>query len=196
MNKKIIFALILVIMLLCGITALVTIGAESDVDEKPKGFSFKMTLSTQGEEDAVFMGIVLGDDMRLESKIHGIETVILSSSGKLYALTPAIKIAQELDYLSPPKINEEGWSKWLAEQGRVNPLTFARLVGFQQQDGKIKFGAADSVEAVFKEGKLTKLIFSSPDRKKIITYTYSEYREDKNIGPEKFKIPEDYKILT
>ena len=89
------------------------------------GSTFTLTMQSPGQDNVVFTGSVLGDDMKLAAKIGGIETVDLLSDGKLYVLTPAIKTAREIDNPDPvPPKDSADWTSWLLEPGRNKPDHF------------------------------------------------------------------------
>jgi len=171
-----------------------TAEAQTRPDEAA-GVTFKLTMSTPGRDAAEFTGIALGDDCRLTGVVGGIQSVTLLTGGKLYWLTPAIKTAREIENPSPPGRDEGGWPAWLAEFGRVNPLSFAGLVGLEEDvDGQVRIGENNRIDLRFDSGRLVSLSFPAEGREGSITYTYSDFQSDADIGEDDFALPDDYAL--
>ena len=161
------------------------------------GFTFSMTMQSPGQDDAIYAGASLGDDMSLKGKVGEIETITLLSSGKLYVLTPAIRTARELENPDSPPTERDSadWSDWLAEPGRVNPLKFAEVIGEEPEatlSDQVRFGAGSRIEAKFEDGRLVRLTFPSPSGEGSVVYTYGDFTPDPDLKPEDFQVPSDY----
>jgi hypothetical protein len=159
------------------------------------GFTFSMTMQSPGQDDAIYAGASLGDDMSLKGKVGEIETITLLSSGKLYVLTPAIRTARELENPDSPPTERDSadWSDWLLEPGRVNPLKFAEVIGEEPDlTDQVHFGAGSRMEAKFESGRLVRLSFPSPSGEGDVVYSYSDFTEAPDLKPEDFQVPSSY----
>ena len=193
MPQRISLIVVLVLAVVLAVVAFMMLPS-SRGQEASGGYSFTMTMASPGQDDVVFSGNVLGGDMSLRGRVGGIETVDLLTGGKLYLLTPAIRTAKELDNPDPPGRNTDDWPEWLLEPGRVNPLTFASVLGEDSdKNGQVNFGADGKVEAVFDHGKLGELHFPSPSDGGTITYTYSDFEQDASLTKADFEVPEGYR---
>lgn len=160
------------------------------------GVGFNMIMTAPGRNPVEFTGLAMEDNIRLEGVIGGIETVTLLADGTLYSLTPAIKTFSELDNPPPPSMNSSGWTDWLIEPGRINPLTFAGLIGEDSDvDGRISAGNDDGVEFAFDSGRLTSVRFPGARGNGVVSYTYSDFETDADISGADFRIPDDYTSL-
>jgi len=156
------------------------------------GTRFAMVMETP-DRTVEFKGAALGEDCSLTGVVGGIETVILLTGGKLYTLTPAIKTASEIDIPDPPDVDAARWPEWLTEPGRVNPLTFAKLIGLTDDfNGKKAIGEGETVGLEFTSGVLDCICFPNPEGEGTITYTYTDFESDPGIKSEDFAIPPDY----
>ena len=175
-------------MMLAG--GLILPGSAAD---ESAGYRFTLTISSQGIDPVVLDGAVLGDKVLLRGDVQGIETKYLLTQDCLYILTPAIHSATEVENIDPPSRNSGDWSEWLLEPGRVNPLTFAGMIGEDSdKDGSVDFGRDGAVEAVFDTGRLTRLSFPSPSDETSIVYSYTDFMEDPDLSASDFEVPEGY----
>jgi hypothetical protein len=188
--KRTIGILLLLTALAVGSSAILITASSADQNS---GYRFTMTMANPGQDNVTFSGSALGGDLSLKSKIGAIETIDLMSGGKLYILTPAIQTARGLDNPAPPSSDSSGWPSWLIEPARVHPLTFAGIIG-QQSDvkGEVLFGSDGKISANFESGRLVLLKFPSPSGKGTVTYTYSDFKEDKALQASEFEVPANY----
>ena len=188
-GKRLIISGIVVAGLLIVVTAGIVLG-QSDT-----GYRFTMELDSPGRDAVTFDGTALGPDVRLEGQVGGIASAMLQSRGDLFILTPAIMTAREVENPDPPVADEAGWSDWLIEPARVNPINFAALLGEDPAvDGQVQFGSGRSCQAGFEEGKLVQLRFPSPSGEGNITYTYSDIEADEDLSADEFRVPSDYLV--
>jgi len=151
-----------------------------------------MTLDSTGRDSVEFQGAALADNLRLAGRVGGIESVILNRSGTIYVLTPAIKTFREIENPSPP-LDTGNWPEWLIEPGRINPFSFAGLVGLNDAvSGRRTLGDSGDVEATFDDGFLTSISFPVLSGDGNITYSYSGVETDDDVTAGLFEVPEDY----
>ena len=199
-TKFAIIALVAFVLLLGLITVrqnMFLFSAKTEAAEKipfPKSLGFTLTIKAPDQDPAVFQGLASGEKMRLEGKISGIAAVTLLIDSKIYALTEAIKTAREIENPPVPKTDDAGWTDWLTEPGRVNPLDFAVRIGKDREfDGQAKL-AGGKVIAIFDHGILSKISFPSTESDSNIEYVYGAVVKNPEIPESSFDIPKEYKI--
>ena len=164
-------------------------------EDEEVGVRFTMTMEAPDRDAVEFDGAALGEDFGLTGVVGGIATRTILTGGKLYALTPAIKTAREVDNPPPPARDEDGWAEWLIEPGRINPVTFDARIGLRSDfDGETSLGDTESVAAIFDHGKLASIEFHVPPQEGTISYTYSDYEDDDSITANDFRVPDDYML--
>ncbi|MFH1676566.1 MAG: hypothetical protein ABIC40_06030 [bacterium] len=204
MNRQLKFAVIALgsAVILLGIATLLQnpslFSVKSQAAEKipfPTALSFTLTIKAPGQDPAVLQGLSSVGNMRLEGKIGGIATVNLLKDSKLFALTEAIKTAREIENPPLPKTDDPGWTEWLTEPGRVNPLNFAVQIGKDREfHGQVKL-AGGKVTAIFDHGILSNISFPLPESDSNIEYAYGGIVKNPEIPEGYFDIPKDYMVM-
>ncbi len=153
---------------------------------------FVMSMSSPGRDAVEFQGAAMGSNFRLAGRVGGIESVVLNRNGTIYVLTPAIKTYREIDNPSPP-VDTGNWSEWLLEPGRINPFSFAELVGLDDDiSGRTIVGDGGDVVSNFEDGVLASISFPVLSGEGNITYTYSGFETDEDLPSDLFTVPSDY----
>ncbi len=192
MGKKTILLTLLALALILGACA----SGRAAEGTARDGTRFAMAMETP-DRTVEFKGAALGEDFSLTGVVGGIETIISLTGGKLYTLTPAIKTASEIDIPEAPDVDAAGWPEWLTEPGRVNPLTFATLIGLTDDfNGKKAIGENETVGLEFTSGVLDCASFPNPEGEGTISYTYSDFESDPTIKSEDFAVPPDYLYIV
>jgi hypothetical protein len=171
----------------------VVLGQSGGSEVAVAAYRFQMVIESPGRDDVTFAGAALDCDLRLKATVGGIETAMILNESGLFILTPAIRTARNVETSDPPGVDEAGWSEWLIEPARVNPLTFHELIGEEPDvDGQVRIAAGNSVEARFSDGILQSLSFPSPSGDGTITYAYSDFEEDDELVKSDFQVPADF----
>ncbi|HDS30639.1 MAG TPA: hypothetical protein ENN67_06310 [Firmicutes bacterium] len=194
-KKKSFLSYSAIAMALLVILAGVVLGQSSS--NATPAMKFRLVVESPGGESSSFAGAVLNDYLRLKGSVAGIETAMIKAGdGEIYILTPAIRTARKLENPDVPDSESADWSEWLIEPARVNPFTFAGLIGKDSKiDGQVRFGAGNRIDSRFSDGVLQTLSFPSPSGDGTIKYTYSDFVEDAELKRSDFDIPEGF-IVT